>query len=501
MLAPLEILTDRETVATTASAFPLVPFWAEVPIGDLRPVRAFQALAGDGPGLLLEELDLSGQSVGFTIVAADPAALVVADGAGVRVHSVRRPLPVAEGVFGDPGGPVLATLNSLAAQLRAPQLPHLPTMTGGLAGLLSYEAAGLLEGLAHPSGRGRQTVEPITLMVLDRVVVFDHQRQMLVLVAHLPAGTDHDQGAAAVEELARRLLEEPEVAPEPASSARQTLAVAPNISVEMYQAGVRRIKEDIAAGEIYQAVLSRRLSAPAREGGLAIYQRLRRLNPSPAMFFLRVPGAELAGSSPEPLVKVQGPHVTTRPIAGTRRRGEDEKEDQSLEQELLTDPKELAEHAMLVDLARNDLGKVCRPGTVVPTELLHVQRFPRVMHIVSNVAGELAPERTALDALAAVFPAGTVTGAPKRRAMEIIAREEPTARGPYAGACGYLTFYGDLEFCITIRTAVVTGGQVHVQAGAGIVSDSDPMTELAETEAKASAILAAIQSTGMADPE
>jgi anthranilate synthase component 1 len=260
----------------------------------------------------------------------------------------------------------------------------------------------------------------------------------------------------------------------------------------MYKSGVSRIKEDIAAGEIYQAVLSRRLSAPAREGGLEIYQRLRQLNPSPAMFFLRVPGVELAGSSPEPLVKVQGRHVTTRPIAGTRRRGEDEQEDQRLEQELLTDPKELAEHAMLVDLARNDLGKVCTPGTVVPTQLLKVQRFPRVMHIVSNVGGELAEGRSALDALAAVFPAGTVTGAPKRRAMEIIAREEPTARGPYAGACGYLTFYGDLEFCITIRTAVVTGGQVHVQAGAGIVSDSDPGQELAETEAKASAILAAI---------
>jgi anthranilate synthase component 1 len=495
MLASLEILTDRETVETTASAFPLVPVWAELPIGDLRPLEAFQALAGDGPGLLLEELDLSGRSVGFTIVAADPAALVVADRSGVRVESVRRPLPIVEGPFGEPGTSVLTTLNRLAAELRAPQLPQLPTMTGGLAGLLSYEAAGLLDGLAHPVGRGRQTVDPITLMVLDRVLVFDHRRNQLVLVAHVPAGTDYDQGALAVEEMAARLEARAELPVAFPAAARQTLAVAPNISVEMYQAGVRRIKEDIAAGEIYQAVLSRRLSAPAREGGLAIYQRLRRLNPSPAMFFLRVPGAELAGSSPEPLVKVQGRHVTTRPIAGTRRRGEDEREDQLLEQDLLSDPKELAEHAMLVDLARNDLGKVCRPGSVVPTELLQVQRFPRVMHIVSNVAGELAPESSALDALAAVFPAGTVTGAPKRRAMEIIAREEPTARGPYAGACGYLTFYGDLEFCITIRTAVVTGGQVHVQAGAGIVSDSDPLTELAETEAKASAILAAIQTS------
>jgi anthranilate synthase component 1 len=499
MLASLEILTDRQTVEATARAFPLVPVWAEMPIGELRPVEAFQALAGDGPGMLLEELDLSGRSVGFTIVAADPAALVVADRKGVRVGSVKRPLPIAEGVYGDPEADVLATLNQLASELRAPQLPDLATMTGGLAGLLSYEAAALLEGLAYPVGRGRQTVDPITLMILDRVVVFDHRRDRLVLIAHVPAGTDYDVGAEAVEAMARQ-LEAPVPDPPAQPAVRQTLAVAPNISVDMFKAGVRRIKEDIVAGEIYQAVLSRRLSAPAREGGLAIYQRLRRLNPSPAMFFLRVPGAELAGSSPEPLVKVQGRHVTTRPIAGTRRRGEDEREDQLLEQELLTDPKELAEHAMLVDLARNDVGKVCHAGSVMPTELLHVQRFPRVMHIVSNVAGELEEGRTALDALAAVFPAGTVTGAPKRRAMEIIAREEPTARGPYAGACGYLTFYGDLEFCITIRTAVITGGQVHVQAGAGIVSDSDPMQELAETEAKASAILAAIQSSPQGEP-
>jgi anthranilate synthase component 1 len=329
-------------------------------------------------------------------------------------------------------------------------------------------------------------------MVLDRVAVFDHRAGRLFLVAHIPAGGDYDRGVMAVEEMASRIRAGAAPRPEPRATVRQTLAVAPNLSTEMFRAAVRRVKEDIAAGEIYQAALSRRLSAPARESGLDIYQRLRHLNPSPAMFYLRVPGLELAGSSPEPLVKVQGRRVSTHPIAGTRRRGVDEDEDERLERELIADPKERAEHAMLVDLARNDLGRVCTPGSVAPTQLLQVQRFPRVMHLVSSVAGELAPERTPLDALLAVFPAGTVTGAPKRRAMEIIAREEPTARGPYAGACGYVTFYGDLEFCITIRTAVVTGGQVHVQAGAGIVSDSDPATELAETEAKASAILAAI---------
>jgi anthranilate synthase component 1 len=214
------------------------------------------------------------------------------------------------------------------------------------------------------------------------------------------------------------------------------------------------------------------------------------------MFFLRFPDMELAGSSPEPLVRVEGRRVTTRPIAGTRPRGTTPEDDARLEDELLADPKERAEHAMLVDLARNDLGKVCRPGTVLPTELMAVERFSRVMHIVSTVEGELEDGRSALDALVAAFPAGTVTGAPKRRAMEIIAQEEPIARGPYAGAVGYVTFSGDLDFCITIRTAVASDGAVHIQSGAGVVADSDPERELRETEAKASAILAAVEGVG-----
>jgi len=216
------------------------------------------------------------------------------------------------------------------------------------------------------------------------------------------------------------------------------------------------------------------------------------------MFFVRTQGLELAGSSPEPLVRVDGRRVTSRPIAGTRPRSGDPLEDARLEEELLADPKERAEHAMLVDLARNDLGRVCRPGSVRPTELMVVERFSRVLHIVSTVEGELRDDCTALDALGATFPAGTLTGAPKRRAMEIIAGLEPDARGPYAGAVGYLTFAGDLDFCITIRTAVVSDGVAHVQAGAGIVADSDPPTELAETKAKASALLAAV--TGRFEP-
>ncbi|MGH7691116.1 MAG: anthranilate synthase component I family protein [Candidatus Dormibacteria bacterium] len=474
------------------AAAALVPHWVEFPIGELRPLDAFRRLAGDGPGVILEELALDGHSVGYTIVAGDPAAMVLVDRSGVRVEGLRRPLPLEEGEVEGDGGGQLEGLRHLLAKLRAPGLPQLPTMTGGLAGVVSYEAAQLLQGLAHPGGRGRPPLPPMVFLVLDRVLVFDHHRGVATLVAHVPPMLGAGAGRAALEELQVR-LRRPALGEAPGAAGSRTLAVAPNIPADRFRAAVARVKQDIARGEVYQAVLSRRLAAPCGEGGLEVYQRLRRLNPSPAMVFLRAHGVELAGSSPEPLLKVQGRRVSTRPIAGTRRRGRNQREDLELEAELTGDEKELAEHAMLVDLARNDLGRVCLPGSVLPTELRAVQRLPRVMHLVSTVEGELAEGQDALDALRAVFPAGTVTGAPKRRAMEIIAREESTYRGPYGGACGYLTFSGDLEFCITIRTAVVAGGQVQVQAGAGIVADSDPGRELAETEAKASAILAAMR--------
>jgi anthranilate synthase component 1 len=268
-----------------------------------------------------------------------------------------------------------------------------------------------------------------------------------------------------------------------------------------YRDTVSSFKEHILAGDIYQGVPSRRVSFPAPDGGFPIYRRLRVTNPAPYMFFLRMLGMELAGSSPEPLVRVEDGRVSARPIAGTRPRGETEVRDRLMEHELLADPKERAEHAMLVDLARNDLGRVCVAGSVRPTELMVVERFSKVMHIVSTVEGDLREDAHPLDALAATFPAGTVTGAPKRRAMELIAEHEPTPRGPYAGAVGYLTFAGDLDFCITIRTAVATGGVASVQTGAGVVADSDPENELRETKAKAAALIPAVAPGTLAGTE
>ncbi len=481
----MHVRPDRETFAALAADWPLVPVWAELLADVSTPVGIFPALAGEGPGVLLESVERSERWGRYSFVAGDPAAVAVIDDDGLRVQDVARELP-----FRVTGGPAPATLRALADGLRAPRAAGLPSLTGGLMGYLSYEAAELLDG--HPAPKGEVPCPPIGLLVVDRAVVFDHWQQRLLLVAHVPEGR-YDEGAAALEDLAARLAGSVPPAPEPLGDSRADPdAGEPNMDDERYREIVGRMQEHILAGDIFQGVPSRRVTFPATRGGLPIYRRLRVANPAPYMFYLRMLGMELAGSSPEPLVRVEGRTVTTRPIAGTRPRGETELRDRLYEHELLADPKERAEHAMLVDLARNDLGRCCTPGTVRPTELMAVERFSKVMHIVSTVEGELADGMHPLDALAVTFPAGTVTGAPKRRAMEIIAEEEPTARGPYAGAVGYLTFAGDLDFCITIRTAVIADGRVHVQTGAGVVADSEPENELRETKAKAAALVPAV---------
>lgn len=483
----MKVRPDRGTFDELAAANPLVPVWTELLADVSTPVGVFPGLAGSGPGVLLESVERSERWGRYSFVAGDPAAVVVVDADGFRVRDVARDL----GFDGIDGEDVRAELVAFADRLRAPRVEGLPALTGGLVGFLSYEASGLLDG--HPYPAGYVPCPPIGLLVVDRAVVFDHWRQRLLLVAHVRAG-EYEAGVEALEGLSQRLDHPSPPSPEPLGgdvAYTDTLGL-PNMSDERYREIVGAMKEHVFAGDIYQGVPSRRVRFPSSRGGFPVYRRLRVTNPAPYMFFVRMLGMELAGSSPEPLVRVEGRTVTTRPIAGTRPRGETELRDRLHEHELLADPKERAEHAMLVDLARNDLGRVCTPGTVRPTELMVVERFSKVMHIVSTVEGELADGMHPLDALAVTFPAGTVTGAPKRRAMELIAEYEPSARGPYAGAVGYLTFAGDLDFCITIRTAVVAGGRADVQTGAGIVAESDPDVELAETKAKAAALLPAV---------
>ena len=438
---------DPREFERLARTWPLVPVWTELLADVSTPVGIFDALAADGPGILLESVERSERWGRFSFVAGDPAAIVVADEDGVRIERDAGRLPLSAP---DADAAALEALISLAEQLRAPRLPDLPSLTGGLAGVLSYEAAYLLDG--HPYPTGDAPCPPISLQVIDRAVVFDHWRQRLLLVAHVGA-SGYAAGVEALRDLERRVRAATPPPPEPlddgsgaSSSPARDAAVAgsANMSDERYREIVRDFKGHIIAGDIFQGVPSRRVTYPAPGGGFPIYRLLRVSNPAPYMFFVRLPGMELA------------------------------------------------EHAMLVDLARNDIGRVCSAGSVAPTELMVVERFSRVMHIVSTVEGELADGRHPLQALAVTFPAGTVTGAPKRRAMELIARAEPTARGPYAGAVGYLTFAGDLDFCITIRTAVVTGGVAHVQSGGGIVAESDAETELRESRAKASALLPAV---------
>lgn len=469
-----------------ASAGALAPVWTELLADVSTPVGVFPALAGDGPGVLLESVERSERWGRYSFVAGGPAAVVVLDENGLRVDDVVRDL----GFDVRSSGNARRDLVSLATRLRAPRVDGLPSLTGGLVGFLSYEAARLIEG--HPVPRGQTPAPPIGLLVVDRAVVFDHWRQRLLLVAHVPAG-GYDDGVAALEELSVRVSSPAAPPPEPLGDGLlEAGAGEANMTDDDFRDVVRTMKEHVFAGDVYQVVPSRRVTFTSSRGGLPVYRRLRVTNPAPYMFFVRMLGLELAGSSPEPLVRVEGRTVVSRPIAGTRPRGETELRDRLYEHELLADPKERAEHAMLVDLARNDLGRVCVPGTVRPTELMVVERFSKVMHIVSTVEGELANGCHPLDALSVTFPAGTVTGAPKRRAMELIAEHEPTARGPYAGAVGYCTFAGDLDFCITIRTAVVADGRAHVQTGAGIVADSDPDVELEETKAKAAALLPAV---------
>lgn len=486
----MQVRPGREAFDELASAWPLVPVWTELLADVSTPVGVFPALAGDGPGVLLESVERSERWGRYSFAAGDPAAVVVAARDGVTVRDVRRDgLTVA---VPGPGLPVREQLAQVARSLAGPRLPELPSLTGGLMGYLAYEAAELLDG--HPAPRADAAPCPaIGLLVVDRAVVFDHWRQRLLLVAHVPGGA-YEDGVAAVEGLAAAVSTATPPPPSPVGDDPDASVMEgePNMPDGRYRDIVASFKEHILAGDIYQGVPSRRVSFPAPGGGYPVYRRLRVSNPAPYMFFLRMLGMELAGSSPEPLVRVEGRRVSTRPIAGTRPRGRTEVRDRLLEHELLADPKEQAEHAMLVDLARNDLGRVCRPGTVRPTELMVVERFTKVMHIVSTVEGELADGQDSLDALAVTFPAGTVTGAPKRRAMELIAEAEPTARGPYAGAVGYRTFAGDLDFCITIRTAVVADGVAHVQTGAGVVAESDPESELRETKAKAAALLPAV---------
>jgi anthranilate synthase component 1 len=386
------------------------------------------------------------------------------------------------------------------ATYRVPPMGDLPPFVGGAVGYFGYDCVRHVEHLPSPPPDDLGLPD-MAFLLTDIVVVFDHLQHTIALLTNIfrDQEPDLDQAyAAAVARLAEVKARLSEPLPANARGARETTATGSGELTSTFEPGrflaaVERIREYILAGDAFQVVLSQRFELPAPVSGFSIYRGLRAVNPSPYMYYISFRDFEVVGSSPEPLVTVTGRHAETRPIAGTRPRGATPAEDGRLASEMLADEKERAEHLMLVDLGRNDLGRVCKAGTVRMESFMEVERYSHVMHMVSAVSGELEDEVGAMDALRAVFPAGTVSGAPKVRAMEIIDELEPVRRGPYAGAIGYLSYSGDLDSCIYIRTILVRRGRAYVQAGAGIVADSVPESEFRETQNKAGAMLRAIE--------
>lgn len=390
---------------------------------------------------------------------------------------------------GLPGGG-LEVLREYLRKYRAPAMEGMPAFTGGFVGYFSYE----MIGLAEPTLRLQESeFAEYDLMMFDKIIAYDHLRQKIILIANYAAAEGEKGYRAAELELAKMVqlvTEEQPVKPEQTEAAPQFTC---NLTKAEYCKMVERTKQYIREGDIFQGVISRRFEAKYHGSLLNAYRVLRTTNPSPYMYFIQNGDLQIAGSSPETMVKLINGKLTTFPVAGTRPRGADEQEDARLEKELLADQKECAEHNMLVDLARNDIGKISEYGSVRVEEYMQIHRFSKVMHIASVVTGSLKKDRDSCDTITSMLPAGTLSGAPKYRACEIIAELEPDARGIYGGAIGYLDFSGNLDVCIAIRTAVKKGDRVMVQAGAGIVADSVPETEYEECGSKAGAVIEAIQ--------
>ena len=400
--------------------------------------------------------------------------------------------PVEEFEHSDP----LQWVEDFQQRYQVPEVEGLPRFGGGLVGYFGYDAVRYIESRLKDGKKDDPLQNPdILLMVSDEVVVFDNLSGKLLLVVNVDASKRDawEQGQKRLTELMQQ-LRQPVQIPGALAESRQVTEkdFVSGFTREGFESAVKRIKEYIVEGDAMQVVISQRLSIPYQAPPLDLYRALRSLNPSPYMFFLDLEDFHIVGSSPEILVRLEDGIVTVRPIAGTRPRGKDEIEDQELEKDLLADPKELAEHLMLIDLGRNDTGRVSKIGSVELTEKMVIERYSHVMHIVSNVVGEIKEGMSAIDVLRATFPAGTVSGAPKIRAMEIIDELEPVKRGVYAGAVGYLSWTGNMDTAIAIRTAVIKDGMLHIQAGAGIVADSVPANEWAETMNKGRAIFRAV---------
>ncbi|NHD17072.1 MULTISPECIES: anthranilate synthase component I [unclassified Actinopolyspora] len=475
----------------------VIPVVRRLLADDETPLGVYRKLARDESGTFLFESAENGRSWSrWSFVGVHSAAALTARNG--RTHWLGQP-PAGVPTEGDP----LRTLRETVRLLHTDPLPGLPPLTGGMVGYLGYDAVRRFERLPDSAEDDLGLPEMVMLFATD-LAALDHHEGTITLIANAVNWDDSPERVdAAYDDAVRRLDEMTARLHEPRPSTVATFSRSEpeftrHRSSEQHQEAVRKAKEAIHQGEAFQVVVSQRFEMRTDVEALDIYRILRTTNPSPYMYLLRLPDPEggrpfdIVGSSPESLVRVRDGQATTYPIAGTRWRGSDEDEDAALEKELINDEKERAEHLMLVDLARNDLGRVCRPGSVRPVEFFRVERYSHVMHIVSSVTGELAADRVAFDAVESCFPAGTLSGAPKPRALELIEELEPVRRAQYGGVVGYLDFAGDADTAITIRTALLRDGTAYVQAGGGIVADSDPAAEDRECLNKAMTVLNAV---------
>ncbi|MFQ5587307.1 MAG: anthranilate synthase component I [Nitrospiria bacterium] len=466
----------------------LIPVYREVVADCETPVSAFLKIRNGAYPYLLESVE-GGEKWGrYSFLGADPS--IVIKGQGRKVTVSRHG---SEDVVTHSDRP-LHVLRDLLSEFKPVDVEGLPRFFGGAVGYLGYDMVRFFEPV-----RSRHPAKPAPdffFLITDTLLIFDNVRHRIKVVSN--AFVENEDLKPAYERALLKIeamiacLNQPLKPPEPARPRTVEKTPVSNVTREHFKKSVLRAKEYIEAGDIFQVQVSQRFSVELDADPFMVYRALRSINPSPYMFYLEIGEMRLVGTSPEVLVRLEGREVETRPIAGTRRRGRTPEEDRAMEEELLADPKERAEHVMLIDLGRNDVGRVSKYGTVEANELMVIERYSHVMHIVSNVVGELEDGKDAFDVLAACFPAGTVTGAPKIRAMEIIDELETEGRSLYAGAVGYFSFQGNMDTCITIRTIVIEEGQATVQAAAGIVADSDPDREYLETVNKAKGMLAAI---------
>ena len=499
-LRPGRTWPDADTFAVLARDRRVVPVVRRLIADGETPVGVYRKLGGGAPGtFLLESAEHGGVWSRWSIIGAQSrATLSERDG---RTHWIGEP-PVGVPTDGDPTAALRDTLEALATD----PIDGLPPLTSGMVGAITYDAVRRWESVPSelPDVLG---VPELGMVLATDVAVLDHSDGSLLLVANAINydGTDervaeaHEDAVARLDAMTERLATPAEstVAVLDDASPGGDADVVSDVTPERFEEIVEEAKEDIRAGEVFQVVLSQRFSTPCPVDGLEVYRALRRSNPSPYMYFVRLPHPDgstydVVGSSPEALVKVTGRRAITHPIAGTRPRGKSPEHDLQLEEELIGDPKERSEHVMLVDLGRNDLQKVCSAGTVDCVEFMNLRRYSHVIHLESTVVGEMAKDVNAFDVLVATFPAGTLSGAPKPRALQLIEVYERSRRGVYGGVVGYLDFHGDMDMAIAIRTALIKDGTAHVQAGAGIVADSVPVLEREETVHKAGSALAAV---------